>query len=113
LVREQQTGEQRIVAVGRLSKMPDRKHSEVAVLVSDLYQRRGIGSELLRRLIAIARDEKVETITANILPENREMQALAAKAGFEFRRESDFIVATLRTNGASPLVSPGVPVERR
>ena len=111
LVRDPQTGEHRIVAVGRLSRMPDRKHAEIAVLVSDLYQRRGIGSELLRRLIAIAKDEKVESITANILPENREMQALAAKAGFEFRRESDFIAATLCLSGVSSLVSPGASAD--
>ena len=48
-----------ILAVGRLSKMPGGKQAEVAVLVTDLYQRQGLGTELLQRLIEIARDEKL------------------------------------------------------
>jgi L-amino acid N-acyltransferase YncA len=38
--------------------------------VSDLYQEQGLGTELLRRLIEVARQEKLQEIIAHILLEN-------------------------------------------
>ncbi|MGH9671371.1 MAG: hypothetical protein ACRD3A_14810 [Terriglobales bacterium] len=35
----------------------------------------------------IARDEKLERVTGNILPENREMQGLAKKVGFQIKMD--------------------------
>ena len=55
-----ETGQHEILAVGRLSKMPGSREAEVAVLVSDHYQRYGLGSELVRCLIQVARDEKLD-----------------------------------------------------
>jgi acetyltransferase len=78
-----------ILGVGRLSKLHGRNDAEFAILVSDLYQRRGLGAELMRRLTHIARDEKLEHLTGNILPENREMQAMARKAGFQLKMDPD------------------------
>ena len=78
-----------ILGVGRLSKLHGRNEAEFAVLVSDLYQRRGLGEELMRCLTHIARDEKLTRVTGNILPENREMQALARKAGFQLTMDPD------------------------
>ena len=54
------TGERRIVGVGRMNKLHSRNEAEVAALVSDQYQRQGLGHELLRRVVQIARDEKIE-----------------------------------------------------
>jgi acetyltransferase len=83
-----------ILGVGRLSKLHGRNEAEFAVLVSDLYQRHGLGFELMRRLTQIARDEKLERVTGNILPENKEMQGLARKAGFEIRMDQDLSMYT-------------------
>ena len=52
------------------------------MLIADPWQRRGLGSELLRRLIQVARDEKLARVTANVLPENREMQGMLERLGF-------------------------------
>lgn len=46
-----------ILGVGRLNKLQADKAAELAVLISDQYQHRGLGTELVRRLIQIARDE--------------------------------------------------------
>lgn len=78
-----------ILGVGRLSKLHGRNEAEFAVLVSDLYQRRGLGFELMRRLTHIARDEKLQRVTGSILPENKEMQGLARKAGFQLKMDPD------------------------
>jgi acetyltransferase len=78
-----------IMAVGRLTRAPGTKEAEVAVLVADQYQHWGLGSELLGRLIQVGRDEKLERITATILPENMTMRALATRYGFEVVKNDD------------------------
>lgn len=93
-----------IIGVGRLTKQTGTDEAEVAVLVSDLYQKHGVGTELLRRLIDIARDEKLRTIEANILPENSGMNALARHFGFRVVPDGDFTriraVLELSTTGS-------------
>lgn len=81
--------EHEIVAVGRLTRTPGAREAEVAVLVTDAFQHCGLGSELLRRLIQVGRDEKLERIIATTLPENMGMRSLMARAGFEVVNTSD------------------------
>ena len=76
-------GKRAILAVGRLSKVPGGDRAEVAVLVTDRYQQMGLGIELMRRLIQVAKDENLKEIEANILLENLGMRALARHFGFE------------------------------
>jgi acetyltransferase len=85
--RDPETGQPEIMAVGRLSRTPgtDEPEAEFALLVNDRYQRLGLGSELLRRLIAIGRDEGLRRITAEILPENVGMQRVAKQHGFSLK----------------------------
>ncbi|MGC2256145.1 MAG: bifunctional acetate--CoA ligase family protein/GNAT family N-acetyltransferase [Candidatus Acidiferrales bacterium] len=92
-----ESGDHEIIAVGRLSKSRSRKDGEVAVLVSDRYQHLGLGTELLRRLIDVARDERLREIVANMLPENVAMRALANHFGFTIRKTNypDMVVAAL------------------
>jgi acetyltransferase len=84
-----QNAQNEILAVGRLTRTPGTKEAEVAVLVADEYQHCGIGSELLGRLIQVGRDEKLERITATILPENMAMRALATRHGFKVVNDDD------------------------
>jgi acetyltransferase len=72
-----------MIAVGRLIQAPGEKEAEVALLVADKFQKCGVGSELLRRLIQVARDEKLERIVAIVLPENMGMRILASRQGFK------------------------------
>jgi acetyltransferase len=76
------TGEHEILAVGRLTKAPNEPEAEVAVLVADRWQSQGLGSELVRRLVEIARDEKLARVVADIMPENQSMRSLADRLGF-------------------------------
>jgi len=77
------TGEHEILAIGRLSKLHGRNAAEVALLVRDEYQHRGLGIELLRRLIQVARDEHLDSVQAYMLRENIEMRSLIEKLGFQ------------------------------
>jgi acetyltransferase len=79
-------GEREIVAVGRLSKLHWRDEGEFALLVSDAMQKQGLGSELLRRIIAIGGREKLRRIVGYISGENTDMLRVARAAGFQTRR---------------------------
>jgi acetyltransferase len=87
--RNPETGQPEIMAVGRLSRTPgtDEPEAEFALLVNDRYQRLGLGSELLRRLIQVGRDEGLRRITAEILPENTGMQRVAKQHGFTLKSD--------------------------
>jgi acetyltransferase len=90
------TGERQIVGVARLSKSHTANDAEFAVLVADEYQRRGIGTELLRRLVTIGRDEKLHHITGEILRDNYGMLRASRNVGFEIRsRGRDGTAGTL------------------
>jgi len=82
-------GESEIAGVGRVNRTPGSDGAETAILVRDSYQNRGLGTELLRRLIAFARDEKMRVLGADTLTENVEMQQICRKLGFEIRRHAD------------------------
>ncbi len=81
-----ETGEREILAVGRLSKLHGLDEAEFSMLVSDPFQRRGLGTELLRRLLQIGRDEHLKKINADILLENLAMQQVCEKVGFRLDR---------------------------
>jgi acetyltransferase len=84
-----QSGEHEIVAVGRITKNPLDRDGEIGILVSDHCQGQGLGTELVRRLIEVARNQKLEHIVAEILPENQGMQALASHFGFRIEPSND------------------------
>ena len=85
--RKNAAGESEILAVGRLSKLHGRNEAEFAALVSDRAQHLGLGSELYRRMFAIARDEKIAVVSSNMLAENHEMRAICTKFGFKLKSD--------------------------
>jgi len=62
------------------------------VLVADRVQRLGLGTELVRRLIEVARNEKFEQIVARTIPENTAMRSLAERFGFVTQPTADLSV---------------------
>ncbi|WP_321473048.1 bifunctional acetate--CoA ligase family protein/GNAT family N-acetyltransferase [uncultured Paludibaculum sp.] len=83
-----QSGEKQIIGVGRLQGLGDAPEAEFSIVVSDDFQKWGLGSELLKRLIAIGKAEGVKVITADILAENSAMQKISERAGFKLKREA-------------------------
>ncbi len=86
------TGEKQIIGVGRLSKLHGSRGAEVAIVISDPYQRKGLGTELLNRLLQISADEQLDFVEASILRENPEMQRMVAKVGFTFESTDESTV---------------------
>lgn len=80
--KDANTGERSIIGVARLGKQHGRNEAEFAMIISDSEQRIGLGTELLKRLITVGREEHLDRITAEILPENQEMQRVCEKLGF-------------------------------
>jgi acetyltransferase len=80
-------GNPEIIAIGRLSLVRGRDEAEMAVLVDDRFQHQGLGTELYRRLIEVARDEHVARVISTILTENHEMQAICRKLGFHMHSD--------------------------
>jgi acetyltransferase len=74
-----------ISAVGRLSKFRgEDKEARISLLVSDNFQGEGIGLELVKRLIEVAKQEKIKRIIAVMSKENETMKVLCEKTGFSF-----------------------------
>jgi len=80
-------GASEIIGIGRLSKLRGTSDAEMAVLIDDRFQHQGMGTELYRRLIDVARKEKVKRVVSTILSENRDMRAICQKLGFKMRAD--------------------------
>jgi acetyl coenzyme A synthetase (ADP forming)-like protein len=65
----------------RNRRTPDR--AEVAFAVADLFQGQGVGTKLLERLAAIAREQDVRVFDAMLLSDNRRMLDVLLHSGFE------------------------------
>lgn len=91
-MRNADTAEPELVAVGRLSKAHLMNEAELAVLIVDEYQSRGLGSELARRLIGIAKAEKLDRVTVEILAGNRPMIEVCRGLGFQLGHLEDGVV---------------------
>ena len=83
------TGERHILGVGRVAKFRTKNEAEVAIVVSDQCQKQGLGRELLRRTIAVAREERLSRLSAEMLRDNVAVQGTFKKAGFALRLLSD------------------------
>jgi len=71
--------------------------AEVAFALVDDYHGKGIGTALMRHLIAIARRAGLKKLIANVLPDNQPMLGVLRKCGLplETRRDRDAVCVTL------------------
>ncbi len=74
---------------GRLTKVQTKNEAEIAILVSDQFQKQGPGIELLRRIVQIARDEKLSGVSAEMLRDNFTVQRIFKNVGFRVRLMAD------------------------
>jgi acetyltransferase len=78
----QETKKDEIIGVGRLIKVHGINDAEFAIVVSDRWQGHGLGTHLLKLLLDIGRQEGVEHIIGQVLPDNHAMQHVCKKLGF-------------------------------
>ncbi len=84
-----ETDRPEIIGIGRLIKTHDLEEAEFAIVISDDWQGKGLGSELLKRLVQIGKQERLSRITAYILPDNVPMQRVCKKLGFCLHYDAD------------------------
>jgi acetyltransferase len=82
LRKHPESGQEEIIAVGRLSKLHGVNEAECAVLIVDECHHQGLGTELYRRLLRIARAEGIHRLVSTMLTENREMRSICKRLGF-------------------------------
>jgi acyl-CoA synthetase (NDP forming)/GNAT superfamily N-acetyltransferase len=73
----------------------DLDAAEVAFVVEDAHQRRGLGSILLEHLAAAAQERGIRRFTAEVLSENNQMVRVFIDAGYSVSREYDSGVVDL------------------
>lgn len=74
-----------MIAVGRYERLEDDR-AEVAFLVEDAQQGRGIGQLLLEHLAEAARERGITGFVADVLPENERMAQVFVDAGYKVTR---------------------------
>ncbi|MFP4437308.1 MAG: N-acetyltransferase family protein [Chloroflexaceae bacterium] len=77
-----------ILAVGRLSKIDATDTAEFGIVVNDRCHGRGLGKELMQRLIQVGRDEQLRTVMADIHPDNLAMMRICRAMGFRLMHSS-------------------------
>ncbi len=80
-----ETGERRIIGATRLSKLHSLDEARFSILISDLYQGKGLGKELLKQILHVAKEEKLKRVEGIITPDNVTMKHLFTKLGFNLK----------------------------
>ncbi len=96
-----QTASGKLVALGHL--LWDGDETEVALLVEDDWQRRGIGSELLGRLVQLAAEAGCDSVYAVTQSRNTGMVAAMRALGLplDYQIEEGTLVITARLNASA------------
>jgi acetyltransferase len=71
------------IGVARYAINVDKKSCEFALAVGDDWQGRGVGQQLMKDLMAVARTRDLETIEGQVLANNKRMLRLMGTLGFE------------------------------
>lgn len=89
-----------IIAVGSYVKVPGAKIAELALVVRDDWQNKGLGTVLLNYLIEIGKKKGIEEFTAWVFADNTRMLHIFKKLPYktEFRAEGDLYHITVRLN---------------
>jgi acyl-CoA hydrolase/RimJ/RimL family protein N-acetyltransferase len=94
-------GQGHIIAEARFVKDAHRPYGEVAFVVDEAYQGRGIAAYLLKMLVRLARERGIQGFTADVLATNTAMMKVFEKAGLR-------VIATLN-QGVYELTIPFDP----
>jgi RimJ/RimL family protein N-acetyltransferase len=79
--------EEKIVAVGRYARIGTSDRAEVAFVVEDSYQGKGIATHLLQQLASAARKCGITVFEAEVLAENSEMMKVLRDSGYDIRAD--------------------------
>ena len=101
-----------LIGVGRYDRYPGTTDAEVAFLVEDAHQGRGLGSVLLEHLAAAARERGITAFVAEVLTQNGRMVRVFLDAGYQPSRSYEEGVVHLSFPIAPTQTSLAVAYER-
>jgi acetyltransferase len=78
-----------ILGIARLVRAHGQDDAEFAIVISDAWQGKGLGTALLTQLVEVGRAEKLGKITGRILAENTTMLQMSRNIGFDLQWRPD------------------------
>jgi acyl-CoA synthetase (NDP forming)/GNAT superfamily N-acetyltransferase len=103
-----------VVGMAGCTRIGGTADGEVAMLVADSHQRRGVGTLLLEHLAAVARQAGLRSFVADTLADNGLMQQVFTDAGFRLERRHDQDVTHVRMSLApTPQAQHAVDLRER
>lgn len=94
--RSNADGSRSILGIGRLTKISGTQDGSITAMVGDPYQGMGIGGELVRRVVDLAKRENLKSLNAVLTVDNQAMQYIFKKLGFKIEPSSDEQLVTAR-----------------
>jgi GNAT superfamily N-acetyltransferase len=104
-----ENGRRHIVGVGRYARLPDPKIAEIAFVVQDSEQKKGIGTQLLRHLSILAWERGIRYFVGELLRENGRMINILRKSDPGMRRliEGSSFTITVKVEDAKANIPAG------
>ena len=84
-----------LIGMSRLMFDPGTSKAEFSVVVTDAWQKRGIGKAMVEKIVKIGREKGLSTIYATVIKDNSAMKHLAKKLGFEIEPTDDMQIDSL------------------
>jgi acetyltransferase len=82
-------GDETLLGVARYVLLPEQSRSaEFAVVVADAWQNRRIGTNLLQRLVDVAKQQGIETFVGLVMDENRKALGIIRNSGYKFKESA-------------------------
>lgn len=81
--------ERKILGVARIIFLPDARHAEFAIVLSDAWQGKGIGKKLLHHALVCAASYGIEEVWGPVISSNTGMLRLGEQLGFHIERDTD------------------------
>ncbi len=106
VAERERNGNKEIIGVGRYYRLPSKSHTaEVAFVVQDSEQRKGIGTHLLKHLAILAWDKDIYFFLGEVLRENGRMLSIFRKADPEMYECADGSSTSVVTFSVSEAMS--------
>jgi acetyltransferase len=94
IVEDPNAGENQLqlIAASRMTRLHGSNVARFSMLVSDCCQGQGIGKELMKHLIEVARQEKYEDLECLLTPDNQAMRKMVERFDFKISDTGDELI---------------------
>jgi len=84
-----ENGGESLLGVARYVVIPEQPGAaEFAVVVADAWQNRTIGTNLLQRLVDVAKKQGIQTFVGLVMDENRKALGMIRNSGYKFKESA-------------------------